>query len=151
MNGVTAETLHATAVAIDGHGLVLSGPSGSGKSELALRLIDGGALLVADDQLVCTAREGRLQLSPPPAIAGLLEVRGVGLVRMPYATAWAVLLLDCSTRPERMPGPEHRRIAGIGIPCLAFDALAAAAPAKARLALGLAAAGRLWQELPHGT
>lgn len=142
--------LHATAVAIGGHGLLLIGPSGSGKSELALQLIDLGAQLVADDQTRCAADGGRLLLSPPATIAGLLEVRGVGLVRQPWVTAPARLLLDCGAVPERLPAPASCTIAGIAVPVLNFDAHAPSAAAKARAALALAAAGALWQEHPDG-
>lgn len=137
--------LHATAVAIAGHGVIIRGPSGSGKSDLALRLIDAGAMLIADDQLVCTPSDGRLMLSAPATIAGLVEVRGLGLVPMPHVTAPAVLLLDCGQAAERLPHPAHCGIGGIAVPSLAFDALAPSAAAKARLALALAASGRLWQ------
>ena len=74
--------VHATAVAIDGRALLLRGPSGAGKSDLALRLIDAGARLIADDQSVLRREGGRLLAAVPAAIAGLIEVRGVGILRV---------------------------------------------------------------------
>ncbi len=96
-------TLHASAVAIDGHGLLLIGPSGAGKSDLALRLIDDGATLVADDRVIAEARAGRLHLSAPAGIAGLIELRGVGIVRLPFghAPARLVLRLGAGFAPPR--------------------------------------------------
>src|SRR3546814_15303755 len=76
--------VHATCIAIDGRGILLRGPSGSGKSDLALRLIDGGALLVADDQVILTEADGELTASAPATIAGRMEVRGIGIVDMPH-------------------------------------------------------------------
>src|SRR3546814_17418763 len=76
--------VHATCIAIDGRGILLRGPSGSGKSDLALRLIDGGALLVADDQVILTEADGELTASAPATTAGRMEVRGIGVVDMPH-------------------------------------------------------------------
>ena len=75
------QQVHGTCIAIDGAGVLLRGPSGCGKSDLALRLIDGGAVLVADDRVSLEARAGDLVASAPDALAGLLEVRGVGIER----------------------------------------------------------------------
>ena len=70
--------VHATCVAIGDRAVLLCGPSGSGKSDLALRLIDGGAQLVADDQVVLRAEGGRIVARAPEALAGRMEVRGIG-------------------------------------------------------------------------
>lgn len=126
--------VHASCVAQGGHGLLLLGPSGSGKSDLALRLIGRGFLLVADDQVVIEA--GRA--SPPAALAGLLEVRGVGLLRFPYeAGIRLALALALGERPERLPaaaGPS----AWPGVRLLAFDPWEFSAPDKAATALAVA-------------
>ena len=75
----------ASAVAIEGRALLIEGPPGSGKSSLALALIERGAGLIGDDAVTLTASEEQLIASPPPNITGLLEVRGVGLARLPVA------------------------------------------------------------------
>lgn len=87
----------ATAVAIDGRAVLIEGPPGSGKSSLALALIDQGAVLIGDDAVLLQVVEGRLLASPHPRVTGLIEVRNVGLVTMPVVAAVPValvLLLD---------------------------------------------------------
>ncbi len=132
---------HATAVARDGLALLLEGPPGSGKSDMALRLIDRGWLLVGDDQLLLAPDgTGGWQVSPPPRLAGLLEVRGVGLVRLPHApAARAILVLDLAGPVERLPEPG--RDPATGLPRMALAPFEASAPLKAERAFALARAG----------
>ena len=122
-------TLHATAVARDGRGVLILGASGSGKSGLALGLIARGAQLVADDRVVLERTGGgKLVASAPPAIAGMIEARGLGLLRLPaVARAEVVLAVDLDAPPEtRMPhlrdftclGCTLRLISGRGLPNL---------------------------------
>src|SRR5437588_5560986 len=85
--------MHGTAVAIDGRGVLLRGPSGSGKSDLALRLIDAGARLVADDQTELRRDGDAIIARAPPTIAGMIEVRGLGIVRIEALPAAPVALL----------------------------------------------------------
>ena len=80
-------THSGTCVAVDGRGVLLRGPSGAGKSDLALRLIDRGAELVADDRVALVSSAGVLTASAPPALRGLMEVRGLGVFRLPYRTS----------------------------------------------------------------
>ena len=80
---LSSETLHASTVAIDGRAVLISGISGAGKSDLALRLIDRGFTLVADDQTIVQKRAERLVVSAPQTIRGKLEIRGLGIVDMP--------------------------------------------------------------------
>jgi hypothetical protein len=117
--------VQASAVSIGGAALLIEGPPGSGKSSLALALIDRGAGLIGDDGVTLIADGARLIASPPPNIAGLIEVRGVGLVRLPPAPPAPVALILTLGGPEpaRMPDLPlpTRVIAGVAVPVLAFD------------------------------
>ncbi len=128
--------LHATSVDLGGKAVVLRGPPGSGKSDLALRLIDGGATLIADDQTRIEIRNSRLTASPPATIAGMIEVRGMGLYQVPFTPAAVVgLLVDLAPEAEieRLPDPEEESILGIPVPRLRLAAFHASTPAKLRL------------------
>jgi len=133
-----ADTMHATAVSVSGAGVLLVGRPGSGKSDLAFRLIDRGALLIADDRVLLSAEGGRLILSAPPAIAGLLEVRGVGLQRMAHANRVnAAALFDLEAVPDRLPEPATRSICGINLPIFALSPFEASAPLKLELTVAV--------------
>ena len=133
-----SETVHASCVAIGGRGVLIAGPSGSGKSDLALRLIDRGAMLVSDDYTTLAVADGRLLASPPERIAGRIEVRGVGIVERPFGAGISVaLLIDLARAPERMPEPETADFAGITVPAIGLSALEASAPLKVEAALHL--------------
>ena len=134
--------LHATCVAIGECGVLLRGPSGCGKSDLALRLIDQytDAMLVADDRVDVTVTDGALYASAPAAIAGRMEVRGVGIVTVAYRpTARLCLLVDLQEEKHipRLPEPECEEILGVRLPRLRLAPFAASAPAKLRQALRL--------------
>jgi serine kinase of HPr protein (carbohydrate metabolism regulator) len=134
----TRTLLHASCVDIAGIGVVLRGPSGCGKSDLALRLIDEGARLVADDRLLVERDGDRLLARAPEAIAGLIEVRGLGIVRVDHCPASALGLMVAlgDSRPtERLPGRATRRLLGIALPYLELDPRTPSACAKIRLAL----------------
>jgi HPr kinase/phosphorylase len=109
--------LHASCVAIDGRALLIRGASGSGKSALALELIAHGATLVADDQVDLTAEDDRLIAAPPDKLAGLIEARGLGLLRLPYsAPAPVAALLDLDTQPApRLPRRETETLCGVTV------------------------------------
>jgi serine kinase of HPr protein (carbohydrate metabolism regulator) len=130
--------VHGTAVALDGVGVLIRGPSGSGKSDLALRLIDAGALLVADDQTELWLTERSVMMRAPLSIAGHLEVRGVGIARVPsLAQAPLRLVLDL-VPPEcvdRLPEWTSCEILGRTVHRLALAPFEASAVAKVRLAL----------------
>jgi serine kinase of HPr protein (carbohydrate metabolism regulator) len=130
--------LHASCVAFGETAILLRGPSGSGKSDLALRLIDRGAALVADDRVDLRRDSGRLRAAPPPTLAGLLEIRGVGIVRTPFRANVAVgLLVDlvAAAAVERLPEPASEAILGLRVIRLALDPFAASTPAKIAAAL----------------
>jgi serine kinase of HPr protein (carbohydrate metabolism regulator) len=131
--------VHATCIALGASGVLIRGPSGSGKSDLALRLIDDGAALVADDQVDVRAEDGALVAAAPEAIAGLIEVRGVGIVRVPQTGPVPVaLVVDLVGREavERLPGATSVALEGIDLPRIALCPFEASAPVKVRLALG---------------
>lgn len=136
---MTALVIQASAVAIGARALLIEGPPGSGKSSLALALIERGAGLIGDDAVTLTPSEGRLIAGPPPNIAGLLEVRGVGLARLEVAPPAPVALILAlgGPPPERLPETPlpTRDIAGIAVPVLAFDPGPLAPAARAEWAL----------------
>ncbi len=148
-------TLHASCVAIAGEAVLLRGPSGSGKSDLALRLIDAGARLVADDGTQLRRDGSRLIASAPAAIRGLIEIRGLGPVAMLPAPPTPVALLIDLVGPEavpRMPEPRFETFEDVALPCLALHAFAASAAITVKWALARAAVGRLFEPAEsHGT
>ncbi|MHA1563923.1 MAG: HPr kinase/phosphorylase [Alphaproteobacteria bacterium] len=130
--------IHATSVYLDGHGVLLRGPSGSGKSDLALRLIDAGARLIADDYTALRRAGETVIISAPPQIAGRLEVRGLGIVTLAaIAAARLSLIVDLQSPAEisRLPTPRHVDLCGLSFPALALAPFEASAPAKLRLAV----------------
>lgn len=137
VRALSSETVHATSVAIDGQAMLLAGPSGSGKSDLALRLIDRGAVLVSDDYTLVKRIDGRLIATAPVNIIGKIEVRGIGVIDLPYVPeAPVALLIDLSDLVERLPdAPEMRMIAGVNVPVVKLAPLEPSAPIKAELAL----------------
>ncbi len=131
-------TTHGTLVALQGQGVLLRGPPGAGKSDLALRLIGAGARLVADDQVEISVVDGALVGTVPAAIAGLIEVRGVGLRRLHHLGHCRIALVVDLVPPssvERLPEPETEAFLGIAVPRLKLDPFAASAPMKVAFAL----------------
>jgi serine kinase of HPr protein (carbohydrate metabolism regulator) len=130
--------LHATAIAIEGRALLLRGASGSGKSDLALRLIDAGARLVADDQSELYRSGDRVIVRAPATIAGLLEVRGIGIFRVDALSEAPVgLIVDLvpAENVERLPVRHTETILGVALPLIRVTPFDASAAAKLRLAL----------------
>ena len=139
ITGAAAPILvHATAIAIDGRAVLLRGPSGAGKSDLALRLIDAGARLVADDQVELRRAGGRVLVRAPAALAGLVEVRGVGILRLePLREAVLAMCVDLvpSAEVERLPEIRCEDVLGLAVPSIAISPFEASAAAKLRFAL----------------
>jgi serine kinase of HPr protein (carbohydrate metabolism regulator) len=137
MTILSSETLHASCVAIGGQAVLIEGPSGSGKSDLALRLIDRGAVLVSDDYTIVRRSEGKLLAGPPPNITGLIEVRGIGLVPMPFESDVPVaLIVSLTDLVERLPtDPVTRTLAGLAVPVAEVTALQPSAPIKVEILL----------------
>ena len=138
--------LHASCVQLDGAGVIVRGASGSGKSDLCLRLIDAGGLLVADDQVLLerAAGDGLLLASAPAGLAGLIEVRGVGILRLPRVVGRSPvrLVVDLCPwgevdrlPPERGSGASTCKLLGVALPRLGLDPFAASTCAKIGFAL----------------
>lgn len=115
-------TVHASAVLVGGRGVLIRGASGSGKSALVLALLFGGhdAVLVADDRVVLSAAGGQLSAAVPSTMAGLLEVRGTGIVRLPNTSPALIELIvdlwplaDCPRLPE--PDLMHAMVEGVSV------------------------------------
>ncbi len=132
------DRVHGTTVAVDGVGVLIRGVAGAGKSDFAVRLIDQGARLVADDQTELIRDGGRLMATAPAASAGRMEVRGLGIVEISHqARAEVRLVVDlvAADNVPRLPRPETVTFQGVEVPRLALAAFEASATAKLRLAV----------------
>lgn len=131
--------IHGTAVAISGNGVLLLGPSGSGKSDLALRLIDRGAALICDDIVHIENIKELPQLRCAPNIAGKIEVRGIGICSVDFIHSAPLRLIIILTQDvDRMP-PEHQRmtLAGYSVPMFKLPAFQPSSAIKVEWALRL--------------
>jgi HPr kinase/phosphorylase len=128
--------IHATCVKLaSGAGVLLLGASGSGKSDLALRLIDGGATLVADDRCDLFVEGSALTARAPATLAGLIELRGVGIVTMPHEKSAAIaLVVELVPRADvvRLPEPGQITHLGVSVRSVRLHAFDASTPAKIR-------------------
>lgn len=133
----SSEMLHASSVAIGGQAVLITGLSGSGKSDLALRLIDRGATLLSDDYTLVTRAGSDLTASAPATIKGKLEVRGLGIIDMIAVDSAPVALIvrlgeDVPRLPERL---EQQSVAGVDVAVVALPAFEASTAIKVELAL----------------
>lgn len=137
----TSVNIHATCIAIGNRGVLLLGASGAGKSDLALRLIDDGARLVADDRTLISVEKGRLIARCPDSIRGLIEIRGLGIVQLPVKPSVAIaLVVRLGKEGPRLPAPAFYQpprplMPATLPPQIQLDAHFAATPAKVRMAL----------------
>ncbi len=131
--------VHGTCVALGTKGVLLLGSSGSGKSDLALRLIHDGATLVADDRVVLSVKGDKFAASAPTTIAGLIEVRGLGIIKLPARAATLALAVQLGDEGPRLPDEDRWTPVGLkgapGLPLLRLDGRHASDPAKIALAL----------------
>ncbi len=128
-----AVRIHGNCVARDGAGVLIVGPPGAGKSDLTLRLLDRGFQLVADDQV--EIKDGRA--SAPASLAGLLEVRGLGIVRLPFVSETHLkVVISLTGTMDRLPPPD--RHPGLDLPVVRVIATQASAPDRVALALDCA-------------
>ena len=136
--GSFIDTVHATTVAINGDGVLIRGPAGSGKSDLALRLIDAGASLIADDYTKLEIVDAQVFVSPPESISGMMEVRGIGVMHIGTSGGAPLVMMVNLVRHELIERlPEHRseEILGADIPLIEVDPFEPSAAAKVRIAL----------------
>ena len=137
-DGAPRVVLHASCVELLGTGVVLLGPPGTGKSDLALRLIDGGARLVSDDRLAVERKGDVLIGRAIDSIAGLIEVRGLGIMRIGHCASsrlGLVVALGGAASPPRLPERMTYELLGVALPYLDLDPRTPSACAKVRLAL----------------
>ena len=141
----TSPTIHATAVLTGAKAVLIRGEPGSGKSRLALRLLEAAgrelpfARLVGDDRVYLENRAGRLVVRPPQELAGLLEIRGTGIVRVPFEPAAVVgCVIELGQPADRMPAAESRKavLEGVALPRLAVPPDADPLPLAIEASLG---------------
>ena len=129
--------IHSTSVVIDDNGVLILGDSGSGKSDLALRLIDNGATLISDDISICRKNSNNIYLYCPPEIKGLLEVRDIGIITVPFVERIKLRLVVNlkSNNNERFPKDSTYKILGIKIPIINIEGKNSSAVAKIKVKL----------------
>ena len=127
--------MHATSVAIEDNGVLIIGPSGSGKSDLALRLIDSGATLISDDLTFCKKKSGKIYLFSTKKIFGLIEIRGLGIITVPYVEDIELKIVVNLTedKVERLPNQNVKVLMGSQIPLININPTEASASAKIKL------------------
>ena len=132
--------LHASCISINHHGILIKGPPGSGKSDLALRLIKKGGRLVADDRVIVKYHNNILLASPPILLVGLIEVRGIGIIKLDFQKSCTISLVINLVKNEslpRLPRRQNFEIFGVNLPLIHLPAFEASSVAKVHLALGI--------------
>ena len=134
---MNSKRMHSSSVVIDDNGVLILGDSGSGKSDLALRLIDNGATLISDDISICRKNSNNIYLYCPPEIKGLLEVREIGIITVPFVERIKLRLVVNlkSNNNERFPKDSSFRILGIKIPIINIEGKNSSAVAKIKVKL----------------
>ena len=134
---MSLKRIHSSSIVIDDNGVLILGDSGSGKSDLALRLIDNGATLISDDVSICKKNLNNIYLYCPPEIKGLLEVREIGIITVPFVERIKLKLVVNlkSKNNERFPEDIYFKILGIKIPLIHIDGKNSSAVAKIKVKL----------------
>ena len=134
---MSLKRIHSSSIVIDDNGVLILGDSGSGKSDLALRLIDNGATLISDDVSICKKNLNNIYLYCPPEIKGLLEVREIGIITVPFVERIKLkLVVNLKSRNnERFPEDIYFKILGIKIPLIHIDGKNSSAVAKIKVKL----------------
>jgi len=130
--------VHGTAVKLNNKGLLIKGCSGSGKSDLALRLINEGAVLISDDQVIVKQVGECVEMAPPKQLQGLLEVRGIGIIKVPYdARCHLEMIVELRARGDidRLPEAEIEEYFGVSLPKIRLHAFDHSTPLKIDLML----------------
>ncbi|QJB68430.1 HPr kinase/phosphorylase [Parasphingorhabdus halotolerans] len=137
MTQIESQKVHATSVAIHGHGIMIRGKSGSGKSDLALRLIDRGAVLISDDYCVLTPGEDKINISPPPTIAGKIEVASIGIIKLDYVSDVPLrIIVQLKKSAERFPMDSPTSdLLGYTLPTIVINPMEPSAPIKVEMAI----------------
>ena len=141
--------VHASCIAFEGMGVLLRGPPGAGKSDLALRAVEAGARLVADDLVALDLRDGRVWASPLPQAGGRLEVRGVGIVRLPALDGAPLVLLADLAAPERLPERDFEPVLGQPLRRIRLAPFEISAAIKLRIAAHMASEDKGGARVSH--
>ena len=129
--------VHSTSVVLDDNGILITGDSGSGKSDLALRLIDNGATLISDDVTICKKKINHIFLSSPHETKGLLEVREVGIITVPFVEQVKLRMVVklINEKLERLPKKKICKLLGVDIPLLTINGLNSSSVIKVKVKL----------------
>ncbi|MBL6865062.1 MAG: HPr kinase/phosphatase C-terminal domain-containing protein [Rhodospirillales bacterium] len=130
--------IHSTAISLNGDGILIKGPSGSGKTDLALRLIESGGKLISDDQVIIKRKAKRLFLSSPKELNGLMQLSGIGIVKVDYVQnipLELVVKLQPYKNLDPFPINKEEIIKDLSIPTLSLYSFAVSATAKIKVAL----------------
>ena len=132
-----SKRVHGSAVALEDNGVLIVGCSGSGKSDLALRLIDSGGTLISDDQTLCLKKQNDIFLFSIEEIYGLLEIRGMGIIKVPYIenVKMRIVVSMVKKKTERLFLKNKKKLLGLDYPLLELEPNEVSAVAKIKLKL----------------
>ena len=134
---MVSKRIHGSSVAVEDNGILIIGHSGSGKSDLALRLIDSGGTLISDDQTLCLKKQNEIFLFSIEAIYGLLEIRNMGIIKVPYVenVKMKIIVSLVQKKTERLYPKNKKRLLGLNFPHLELEPNEISAVAKIKLKL----------------